>query len=152
VNTRGEQRTGAGKNKQASSTVFGGKSARRAELLRHGVRYLLVGLSSAGIELILFALLYEMLDLAIVVANVAAISIATAYNFILSRTWTFQSVSSLPRSAVLYLLLFVWNQCFSSLTIVWLHSLGAPALLAKLVTMGCIVLWNFVLYRKVVFK
>ncbi|MDR2672530.1 MAG: GtrA family protein [Coriobacteriales bacterium] len=123
-----------------------------ASILRQGGRYLIVGFSSALIELVLFFSLHELLAAHIILSNVCAITIATAYNFWLSRTWTFRSVSSLPRSAVLYLLLFVFNQVFSSVTIVWLVGLGLLPILAKLFTMACIVCWNFVLYRQVIFR
>jgi putative flippase GtrA len=121
-------------------------------LFREGLRYLIVGFSSAAIELALFFLLYHVLDVFVVASNVVALTAATVYNFTLSRTWTFKSVSSLPRSLVLYLVLFAWNQVFSSWAIVAFIDLGIPAMLAKVITMGVIVCWNFVLYRKVVFK
>jgi putative flippase GtrA len=70
----------------------------------------------------------------------------------MSYNWTFKSAASLPKSIALYLVLFAFNQLFSNFAIVWLIGLGLPALFAKVITMGCIVLWNFVLYRKVVFK
>ena len=126
--------------------------AKKTALKQSAVRYLIVGFSSAAIEILLFTVFYYALHIDVVVSNVCAITIATIYNFTLSRKWTFQSVSSLPRSVVLYLLLFTWNQFFSSWAIVVLVDLGFIALFAKVITMGIIVCWNFWLYRKVVFK
>jgi putative flippase GtrA len=85
-------------------------------------------------------------------SNVVALSTATLYNFALSRGYTFSSTSSIGRSALLYLLLFAWNQLFSATAIVFLIDAGLFWLLAKLVAMACVVCWNFVLYRTVVFK
>jgi putative flippase GtrA len=121
-------------------------------VIEQGGRYLLIGFSSAAIELVLFYILYEVLGLYVVAGNITAITVATAFNFIMSYSWTFKSASSLPRSLGIYLLLFAFNQLFSNFAIVWLIGLGLPSMLAKIITMGCIVLWNFVLYRKVVFK
>ena len=53
---------------------------------------------------------------------------------------------------MLYLVLFAFNTTFSTLAITWLVSLGLHSAVAKLMTMVCIVMWNFVLYRKVIFK
>jgi putative flippase GtrA len=130
-------------------------------LIRQSRRYLIVGFSSAAIELALAWILYEALGLraqigipgaTLVLSNAVAIVVATIYNFILSRKWTFSSVSSLPRSATLFLILFVFNQWFSNTVIAALMSAGAMFILAKIFTMGCIVCWNFFLYRLVVFK
>ena len=121
-------------------------------LIRQGARYLIVGFSSAGIELGLFFLLYEIFNVDVVVSNVIALALATFFNFYMSRVWTFKTSSSLLRMLTLYLLLFTWNQVFSSWTILWLIGMGAPAMLAKVITMGLIMCWNFVLYRKVIFK
>ncbi|MCL2756660.1 MAG: GtrA family protein [Coriobacteriia bacterium] len=131
------------------------------KLIKQGSRYLIVGFSSVAIELTLFWLLYELIGyktalsfvgLSLVPSNVIAILVATLYNFIMSRKWTFQSTSSLPRSITLYLILFVFNQVFSSTVIVLLVDVGVHSMLAKVITIACIVCWNFVLYRTVVFK
>ena len=53
---------------------------------------------------------------------------------------------------MLYLILFAFNMAFSTLAISWLVGFGVHSILAKLATMVCITLWNFVLYRKVIFK
>lgn len=124
----------------------------RRELAGQGVRYLLVGGSSALIELAIFHLLHSVLTLAVAPANITAIVIATAYNFLLNRSFTFKSTSNPVRSLVLYLILFFANMAFSTLVIGALESIGVQATLAKLGTMCCIVIWNFFLYRKVIFK
>jgi len=131
------------------------------KLLQQSSRYLIVGFSTVAIELFLFWILYEIIGyqtvvsafgLSLLLSNVIAIVAATFYNFIMSRTWTFKSTSSLPRSITLYLILFVFNQIFSSTVIVMLVDIGIHSILAKVFTIACIVCWNFFLYRLVVFK
>jgi putative flippase GtrA len=123
-----------------------------SKLIRQFGRYFLVGISSAAIELLLFIGLERLAHQDIRFCNVIAITIATTYNFFMSRSYTFKSLDNPTRSAFLYLLLFIFNQSFSTYTIVFLVKLGLASGYAKLATMCCIVLWNFVLYRKVVFK
>ena len=115
------------------------------------MRYLLVGGSSALIELLLFQGLYALMHIDIVAANVCAVVASTAYNFSLNRTITFKSASNPLRSAVKYLLLFAFNTCFTSAAIAYLVGADMPSVAAKLITMACVTIWNFFLYRKVVF-
>ena len=115
-------------------------------------KYLGVGAGTALLELALFWLLSSPLHLDVAIANVIAVVVATVTNFLLNRSVTFASTSNPARSAVLYALLFAFNTAFSTITISYFASLGAPAIVVKVITMACIVCWNFVLYRKVVFK
>jgi len=126
-------------------------SKRLQTLFKQGIRYVIVGFSSFALEFLLFAALHELVGLHVVLSNVIAITGASIYNFIMSRSWTFKSTSSLLRSAILYTLLFIWNQFFSSWAILLLMDVDLSAMLAKVLTMAVIVCWNFVLYRKVVF-
>ena len=122
-----------------------------SSIKQQGARYLIVGGSSALVELMLFQGLYAMLQMDVVVANVCAVVASTAFNFLLNRTLTFKSASNPARSVLLYLLLLALNTCFTSTAIALLVSMGTPSVAAKLLTMACVTLWNFVLYRKVVF-
>jgi len=122
------------------------------QLAREVGRYLLVGFSSAGLELLLFMLMQSWMKVDVIIANPVAVTVATAFNFLLNRSFTFKSASNPARSLLLYLLLFAFNQCFTTFTIVLLVDHGLAALPAKLFTMGCVVLWNFALYRKVIFR
>lgn len=114
-------------------------------------RYLLVGAVCAIFELVVFRTLYT-LNPVVTVANPVAVVSATALNFALNRSWSFGGSSSARRSAVLYTLLFLFNAAVSTLAISVLVDAGADALVAKVATMACITVWNFVLYRRVVFR
>ncbi len=118
---------------------------------RQGIFYVIVGLSSAAIELVLFQLFVSLTPLPLEAANITAVVLATIYNFLLNRSVTFKSTSNPLRSLVLYSILFLFNITFSTLTIRALVSIGWHSAIAKVFTQGCIVLWNFVLYRKVIF-
>ncbi len=119
-------------------------------LLRQGIAYVAVGVGTALLELVLFELLLW-LGVALAPANICAVCVATVVNFALNGTVAFKGSTSFARSLVLYLLLFALNTAFSTFTIGWLVDAGMASYIAKGLTMVCIVLWNFVLYRKVVF-
>lgn len=116
------------------------------------VRYAFVGGASAAFELVVFQALYALAGIGIAPSNIIALVTSTAVNFTLNRSLAFKSTANPARSLVLYLVLFVFNTTFSTLAITWLVGLGVHSVVAKLMTMFCIVMWNFVLYRKVIFK
>ncbi len=116
------------------------------------VRYAFVGGASAVFELVVFQALYALAGIGIAPSNIIALVASTAVNFTLNRSLAFKSTANPARSLVLYLVLFVFNTTFSTLAITWLVGLGIHSVVAKLMTMFCIVMWNFVLYRKVIFK
>lgn len=118
---------------------------------RQGVSYLLVGVGTALLELGLFQLLYKLVGLPVEVSNVCATLVATASNFLLNRNVTFASTSNPLRSLVLYCVLIVVNMTVSTLAIKAMVGMNVPSVLAKLLMQGCVVVWNFVLYKKVIF-
>mgnify|MGYP004467738721 CR=1 FL=1 len=120
--------------------------------LFQAIKYLMVGGSSAAIELVLFQLLSAVFAIPLAAANVTAVVVSTVFNFLVNRNVTFKSTSNPLRSLVLYLLLFALNTTFSTVVISFLAAQGVYPLVAKVCTMACIVLWNFVLYKKIIFK
>lgn len=114
------------------------------------IKYLVVGGSTALLELALFTLFSNGVDLPI--ANVVAVCISTVCNYILNKVWSFNSREWTAKSVALYLLLFTFNTVFSSWFITTMAALGWPPVGAKVLSMACIVTWNYVLYRNVVFK
>ena len=122
------------------------------ETLKKGGRYLLVGVSTALIELGLFSIIYYLFGNNAPFSNVIAVLIATTYNFTLNRKFSFKSSNNIKRSLVLYLCLFVFNTAFTTVATTLLIYVGILAPLAKIITMACVTLWNFALYNKVIFK
>jgi putative flippase GtrA len=120
--------------------------------MQKGFRYLLVGGASALIELALFNGIYYLLGHNAPLSNIIAVVIATCFNFLMNRTFSFKATTGFARSVVLYVSLFCFNLLFTTLATTALIAHGLLPLLAKLLTMGCVVLWNFVLYNKVIFR
>jgi len=122
-----------------------------SELIAQVKRYIFVGLASALIELVFFVLLNTGFAMDVRFANPIAITCSTAVNFTLNRNYSFKSTAKPYRSALLYILLFLFNQVFSTSLIYMLALQGVLPVIAKTISMACIVAWNFVLYRKVIF-
>lgn len=116
------------------------------------VRYLLVGGGTALLEMVLFIYFVYAFGCDLSISNVSAVFVATVTNFFLNKNYSFHSTRKFWFSALLYVLLFFFNLSFSTLVIEWAAIRGFSPVLAKLFTMVCIVIWNYVLYRKVVFR
>ena len=73
-------------------------------------------------------------------------------NYLLNKFWAFKSQTISIKSLVLYIGLFIFNITFSSQFIVILSNVGVKSIVAKFISMILITCWNFILYKKVVFK
>ncbi len=132
---------------EALSKLLNQESAGQA------VRYLVTGFSSAAIELTLLFVFKDIFGLSILVSNSAALSIVFWFNFLMNRFWSFKSKMKLGRQLVMYLALFVFNLGASDLIMYLLaNRLAIQYLLAKVFAIGAVVCWNFVLYKKVIYR
>lgn len=115
------------------------------------IKYLFVGGFTAFFELLLYAFLRNVVYLNLTLSNITAVVIATAINFLVNRGWSFKSSSNLSRSLILYLILFSFNTIFSTFTIAFMVKLKILDILAKFITICFITVWNFIIYRKMIF-
>ncbi|MBE6066729.1 MAG: GtrA family protein [Clostridium lundense] len=116
------------------------------------IKYLFVGGFTAFFEILLYAFLRKVVYLNLTLSNIIATVIATAINFWINRGWSFKSASNLSKSLILYLILFFLNASFSTLAINVMVKLKILDIAAKFITMCMITVWNFVIYRKLIFK
>lgn len=122
-----------------------------AQTGKQGFWYVFAGASAALLELGLFELLLEIVGLGVAPSNILATVTATAYNFMFNRNITFKSTSNPVRSAILYCVLFLVNMGVSTLVISLLIQHGIPPVIAKAGMQVCVVAWNFVIYKKIIF-
>lgn len=116
-------------------------------------RYLITGFSSAAIELTLLFVLRDTAGLTVLAANSIALTIVFWFNFLMNRFWSFKSKANIKRQLVMYLVLFVFNLAASDLIMYLLTvKLSLQYLIAKVFAIGAVVCWNFILYRKVIYK
>jgi putative flippase GtrA len=116
-------------------------------------RYLITGFSSAAIEISLLYILKDLSGLSVIVSNSIALTIVFWFNFLMNRIWSFKSKNNITRQLVMYGILFVFNLAASDLIMYVLTSLlYLQYLIAKVFAIGAVVTWNFVLYKKVIYK
>ena len=125
----------------------------RPEFTGQVIRYLITGFSSAAIELTLLFVFRDLANLSIIVSNSIALTIVFWFNFLMNRIWSFKSTSNLKKQLAMYLVLFVFNLGASDVIMYLLTSkLSLQYLLAKVFAIGAVVTWNFVIYKKVIYK
>lgn len=121
------------------------------QTLKQLVRYLVVGFSSFFTEMTLFLVLKQLIGY--IWANRIALTIVFWLNFLLNRLWSFQSKLKVWRQVVQYGALFAINITVSDLMLRWLHGmLGINAVISKVIAVALVVSWNFIIYKKVIYK
>lgn len=126
------------------------------------IKYLVVGLATFTLEttlLFLFNKLVQLLrpDLAAATvatyANLPAVTIVFWFNFLLNRNWTFQSSNNIWRQLLIYLPLFVINISLGTFILNYLiRVFGIYYLISKVISVGVILCWNLIIYKKIIFK
>jgi len=117
------------------------------------IRYVITGLSSAAVEFTLLFVLKDIAGLSLIASNTAALSAVFWINFLMNRLWAFRSTMKLCRQLPMYLLLFTINMGASDLLMhVLAGKMQIQYLLAKVLSLGIMSCWNFVLYQKVIYK
>ena len=87
------------------------------------------------------------------VPSVASIAVSGTYNFVMNRNLTFKSTSNLPRSIVLFILLYLWNFVFLQLMLSILPgAFGWDPVGVKFFTMMCQGIWGYLLGKFVIFR
>ena len=118
--------------------------------------YGFVGISSAMIDVLLFAIVIHILSnsvlSAVAIATVSARIISGLYNFLMNKYVSFNKKGSLKKHAIKYGILYV-IQLLLSITLVYLSGqLLLPMTLAKIVIDGTLFLGSYVVQNKWVFK
>ena len=116
-------------------------------------RYLVVGFSTVGLETLVLWILKEYIGINLIVANTMAYTISFVFNFYLNRTWSFNSKSDISFQLKAYGILFVFNLFASNMIIHLLTNVvGLYYMLSKFISIAMIVSWNFILYKKVIYR
>lgn len=129
------------------------KSSQPRRNVRQFVRYLLVGGGSVLLEYGSFYVLLQIYHVNYLIANSIVFCAVSAINFIINRIWTFRSTGPVGRQIAVNLVLLLFNFIGSNLILYILSgTLHIPPLWAKIVVTAMVVLWNFVLYKKVIYR
>lgn len=118
-------------------------------------RYLITGLLCAGVEYSSFMAAHNILGWGLIPANTLAYTLAFISNFLLNKIWVFAGAQQLRTQyqfiafGVLALCNYTLN---TGLLLYFTQSWTLPIWLAKGLSMAAIVMWNFFVYKKVIYR
>ena len=116
------------------------------------LRYVISGGTAAAVEYGLFYLLTSVFSVQVKPAHAAIYTVTFWISFLLNKFFTFRSQGHFWRQLVKYGLLFAFNLAVTTWLLGALISIGIAPMLAKLIQMACVTLWNFVIYQTVIYK
>jgi putative flippase GtrA len=123
------------------------------ESLEQFGRYVITGLLSLALDFLLLYACTEFLGFWYLYSKVIAFTVVFWFNFLLNRYWSFRSRGPLRRQLLLYGLLCGFNLAVSGALLYYLtESFGLPYLVSNVFVVGLIVLWNFILYKRVIYR
>jgi len=132
------------------------------ESLGQFIRYIFVGVLCFSIEYTLFIILRNALSIGELLVNIIVYTVIFWLNFLLNKFFSFRSANNFKRQLFLYSLLFLFNLVVGNILLfsgiryilVLLSGEGSwPVLyLPKILIMFFIISWNFILYKKVIYK
>ncbi|HEX3027958.1 MAG TPA: GtrA family protein [Clostridia bacterium] len=116
-------------------------------------KYLVTGVLAAVTEYGLFILLKNYVGLWYMFANIPAYFAGFWISFLLNRFWSFNSKENFKKQLLQYFALFSINLCVQSILLYLLTGpAGIPSSISKIFVMGLIVLWNFIIFKKIIYK
>lgn len=113
-------------------------------------RYLVVGASSAALDLLLLVVLRELAGWPVVLATSTAFWVALVFNFTLNRSWSFQT-TDVGAPLLRYLALVGVNYVLTVALVTGGVALGVPYLVAKLAAIGLVACGTYLAYERWVF-
>lgn len=114
---------------------------------------MIVGFSSFIIDYGLFFIFFKFAGLWYLFSTLISQAVAIVYNFTLNRNWSFRSNGHKKKQFAKYMTLQVWNYLFAT-TALWffVSQYAIDPLIAKVMAIGIVVSWNFILYKFVIYK
>ena len=118
-----------------------GRGANWLQLLRFGA----VGASGYAINLIVFAILTQALDVHHIVGGIGAFLVAVSNNFLLNRRWTFRAAGPYRGQAARFLVVSLIGLGLNlALLELFISVIGMSEVIAQAVAVGCVMPINFV--------
>lgn len=91
--------------------------------------------------------------LSVFYANAVSLTVAFWFTFAMNRIFSFRSKAPLLGQLGIYTALFVFNLIATSAIVgVLVNSVNLIPVIAKTISIGCIVSWNFLIYKFLIFR
>jgi len=141
------------------TAAFGGRMKRFAsefltdKTISQLKKYFITGFSSFGLEYSLLIILTEYVDLWYILSNTIAFLVSFWFNFLLNRYWSFQSKNNFSRQLFLYMTLLLVNLGISNVLMYIITDIfGVVYLISKIMVVSVITMWNFIIYKRMIYR
>lgn len=131
---------------------------RAFDLLRskHFRKYLAAGFTAFFVDFMVFRTMYVTLDLDLKLSTACGIIAGFVTSFLLQKFWSFKGsqAKKAHHQVIIYVVLTIVNTLFTELVIKEAENLGLKhgAELGKIIATGFIVIWNFIIFKLIVFR
>jgi putative flippase GtrA len=118
------------------------------------IRFILGGGTTVGFEYLTFYLLYVNVGLNLLVANSLSFVVGLGISFLFNRLWAFKQETYKRRAhhqIALYIILATTNLVLNNAIVDGLQYVGIDPRIGKIIAILLIAVWNFVIYRKIIF-
>lgn len=129
------------------------------KLLQHTlVRYLVVGVLSVAVDYGSLMVGYHALHWPLAAATTTSFLLGLVANFLMTKFWTFKTATTQhtakqsARQLALVTVLVCFNLFVTNVVIARLNTIHIGPEISKLLTTAMVTLWNYALYKKVIFK
>lgn len=123
-------------------------------LTRHSaIRYLIIGSTAFAADYIVLLIGYYTLNFPLNMATTLGFFTGFIISFSINKSWVFggRHRKHVVRQLIEYSLLVAFNYIFTVWFVGYFNTLGLAPAIGKLIAMGLIVCWNYVLFRWVIF-
>ena len=119
------------------------------------IKFILTGGSAAFLEYASFVMIREMTHWSVAVAQIISFIIGFVVSFLLNRQWVFSDSAKKhwQEQILAYSLLAIVNIGLTATLMVFVvDNLGISQWFAKFVMMAMVAVWNYFIFKKVIFK
>lgn len=117
-------------------------------------RYLITGFTAFGMEYGLYIILIRYLQVHYIVASASVYIVVFWFVFLVNRFWSFKSSGDIKKQVLQYGMLFVFNLIVANIVLMAFLTdvLGMSAYLSPVFKTACVVCWNFLIYKYIIYK
>ena len=121
------------------------------------IKYLVSGIASLAADYGTFLFLYYVTGLGLGISVPAGLATGLVASFLLNKFWAFEATKrpsqhKLILQMIMYGVLVAFNTAFTYYFVKILLSYGTPASVSKLLAVVITVCWNYIIYKRVIFK
>jgi putative flippase GtrA len=119
------------------------------------VRFLTVGSITFLCEYIVFYVLYIFVHWNLLLANSLSFIVGLSISFMLNRIWAFKEDNyqrKFHHQALIYIVLALSNLVINNLIVSGLKAAGLDPRIGKIIAIATIAVWNFMVYKYIIFK